>query len=567
MEVSIMDVKSIGNIITNFKSKVIIIDRTGNVLWKSRDMGKLIDIKNIKDIDIDIEDIILNKNLKVMLYNDSYNLSSILLGNQEKIILIFDLIGDYNDDNTKSYILEEIIERLYDGVLVSDKDGRVVIYNPAMEELEEMESKDMIGEYIWDAYGYGDKNKSEHMGVQSSRIPIINRYKAHAYNNGKPIYKSYSTYPIEKDGEIIGVYSISKNETKLQSLLSEIVDLKRQFGSKIKDDSDIKFNGTRFTFSDIIGSSTRIKKLIHEAQSISWLNNNILIVGETGTGKEVFAQSIHNYGKRNREPFIGINCSAIPENLLESILFGTVKGAFTGAIDSSGLFEEAGEGTLFLDELNSMPINMQTKLLRVLQEKCVRRVGGKEMYPIRCRVISAMNEDPYLLIEEGKLRQDLYYRIAGYNLVIPPLRERDNDIFDLSKFYISRNNLNMNKNVSKMKEDLKDFMKEYSWPGNIRELEHFIENIMVRTEVGDTYLRRENIPGYLLEVMNSIFKENKLDNISEYSLEEKINEFEKSLILNSLDNNNWNVTRTAKELGVTRQSLIYRMKKLDLNRS
>ena len=562
-----MDVKSIGNIITNFKSKVIIIDRTGNVLWKSRDMGKLIDIKNIKDIDIDIEDIILNKNLKVMLYNDSYNLSSILLGNQEKIILIFDLIGDYNDDNTKSYILEEIIERLYDGVLVSDKDGRVVIYNPAMEELEEMESKDMIGEYIWDAYGYGDKNKSEHMGVQSSRIPIINRYKAHAYNNGKPIYKSYSTYPIEKDGEIIGVYSISKNETKLQSLLSEIVDLKRQFGSKIKDDSDIKFNGTRFTFSDIIGSSTRIKKLIHEAQSISWLNNNILIVGETGTGKEVFAQSIHNYGKRNREPFIGINCSAIPENLLESILFGTVKGAFTGAIDSSGLFEEAGEGTLFLDELNSMPINMQTKLLRVLQEKCVRRVGGKEMYPIRCRVVSAMNEDPYLLIEEGKLRQDLYYRIAGYNLVIPPLRERDNDIFDLSKFYISRNNLNMNKNVSKMKEDLKDFMKEYIWPGNIRELEHFIENIMVRTEVGDTYLRRENIPGYLLEVMNSIFKENKLDNISEYSLEEKINEFEKSLILNSLDNNNWNVTRTAKELGVTRQSLIYRMKKLDLNRS
>ena len=562
-----MDVKSIGNIITNFKSKVIIIDRTGNVLWKSRDMGKLIDIKNIKDIDIDIEDIILNKNLKVMLYNDSYNLSSILLGNQEKIILIFDLIGDYNDDNTKSYILEEIIERLYDGVLVSDKDGRVVIYNPAMEELEEMESKDMIGEYIWDAYGYGDKNKSEHMGVQSSRIPIINRYKAHAYNNGKPIYKSYSTYPIEKDGEIIGVYSISKNETKLQSLLSEIVDLKRQFGSKIKDDSDIKFNGTRFTFSDIIGSSTRIKKLIHEAQSISWLNNNILIVGETGTGKEVFAQSIHNYGKRNREPFIGINCSAIPENLLESILFGTVKGAFTGAIDSSGLFEEAGEGTLFLDELNSMPINMQTKLLRVLQEKCVRRVGGKEMYPIRCRVISAMNEDPYLLIEEGKLRQDLYYRIAGYNLVIPPLRERDNDIFDLSKFYISRNNLNMNKNVSKMKEDLKDFMKEYSWPGNIRELEHFIENIMVRTEVGDTYLRRENIPGYLLEVMNSNFKENKLENKSVYSLEEKINEFEKSLILNSLDNNNWNVTRTAKELNVTRQSLIYRMKKLDLNRS
>lgn len=435
-----------------------------------------------------------------------------------------------------------------------------------MEELEEMNADDMIGKYIWDAYGYSDKSKSEHMSVQESGVPIINKYKAHAFNNGKPIYKSYSTYPIKKDGEIIGVYSISKNETKLQSLLSETVELKRQFGGKIKDDSNIKFNGTRFTFADITGSSLKIKKLIQEAQSIAWLNNNILIVGETGTGKEVFAQSIHNYGKRNTEPFIGINCSAIPENLLESILFGTVKGAFTGAIDSSGLFEEAGEGTLFLDELNSMPINMQTKLLRVLQEKSVRRVGGKDMYPVRCRVISAMNEDPYLLMEEGRLRQDLYYRLAGYNLVIPPLRERDNDIFDLSKLYISRNNASMNKNVSEITTNLKEFMKGYNWPGNIRELEHFIENIMVRTEEEDNYLRQENIPGYILEIMNSNYQENISENKLVYSLEEKINEFEKDLILKSLGNNMWNVTKTAKELGVTRQSLIYRMRKLELNR-
>lgn len=562
-----MDVQLIGDIVTKFKTNVIIIDKAGNALWTSNDMAKLIDIKNIQDIDIGINDIIKNKNLIIEIDNDRYNLSKIMLGKSEKIILILDIIGDYNDDKTKSYCLEKIIERLYDGVLVSDKNGKVVVYNPAMEELEEMKSKDMIGQYIWDAYGYSDKNKSEHMDVQTSGIPIINRYKAHAYNNGKPIYKSYSTYPIEKDGEIIGVYSISKNETKLHSLLSEIVELKRRFGSKIRDDSDIKFNGTRFSFSDIIGSSIKIKKLIHEAQSIAWLNNNILIVGETGTGKEVFAQSIHNYGKRNGEPFIGINCSAIPENLLESILFGTVKGAFTGAIDSSGLFEEAGEGTLFLDELNSMPINMQTKLLRALQEKSVRRVGGKDMHPIQCRVISAMNEDPYILIEEGKLRKDLYYRIAGYNLMIPPLRERDNDIFDLSEFYISRNNLNMNKEISEIKDSLKEIMKEYSWPGNIRELEHFIENIMVRTEEGDTYLREENIPSYLVEVMNSSFKENKLDHKLVDSLEKKLNEFERTLIANSLDKNKWNVTKTAKELGVTRQSLIYRMKKLDLNRN
>lgn len=568
-----MDIKSIGDIVTNFKPYSLIIDKKGNVLWTSNDLSNIIDIKNIKDINIDINEIIFNKNLKIKIQNDNYALSYIRLDNLDNLdslLVIFDLIGNYNDDNTKVYCFEKIIEKLYDGVLLSDKDGKVVIYNPAMEELEEMKSEDMIGQYIWDAYGYSDRSKSEHMAVQESGIPIINKYKAHAFNNGKPIYKSYSTYPIEKDGEIIGVYSISKNETKLQSLLSETVELKRQFGGKIKDETNIKFNGTRFTFADIIGSSLKIKKLIQEAQSIAWLNNNILIVGETGTGKEVFAQSIHNFGKRNTEPFIGINCSAIPENLLESILFGTVKGAFTGAIDSSGLFEEAGEGTLFLDELNSMPINMQTKLLRVLQEKQLRRVGGKETYPVKCRVISAMNEDPYKLMEEGRLRQDLYYRLAGYNLVIPPLRERENDLFDISKFYISRNNVNLNKNVSEITDDLKDFMKEYSWPGNIRELEHFIENIMVRTEDLDSYLRQENIPGYILDIMNSNNQENISESISEstlnYSLEEKVNEFEKDLILKSLDNNTWNVTKTAKSLGVTRQSLIYRMRKLGLNR-
>ena len=229
-----------------------------------------------------------------------------------------------------------------------------------MEDLEKRKAEDMIGRYIWDAYGYKDINKSEHMQVFKTRTSIINKYKAHAYDDGKPIYKSYSTFPVEKDGEIIGVYSISKDETKLQSLLAETIELKRQFKKTPEGNKYIRPNGTRFTFSDIIGSSDIIKKTIKIAQSISWLDNNILIVGSTGTGKEVLAQSIHNHGKRKPYPFVGINCSAIPENLLESILFGTTKGAYTGAVDSSGLFEEAGEGTLFLDELDSMPIDRKS---------------------------------------------------------------------------------------------------------------------------------------------------------------------------------------------------------------
>ncbi len=411
-------------------------------------------------------------------------------------------------------MLLEIIDSLYDGVLLTDKEGKILIYNPAMEELEERKAEDMIGKYTWDAYEYSGKNESEHMQVFQTGVPIINKYKAHAFNNGKPIYKSYSTLPIYKNEEIIGVYSISKNETKLQSLLSETVELKRQFNKGKDKTLEINSNGTRFNFANIIGSSEIMKKIIKEAEAISWLDNSILLVGDTGTGKEVFAQSIHNFGKRASKPFIGINCSAIPENLLESILFGSVKGAYTGALDSRGLFEEAGEGTMFLDELNSMPINMQTKLLRVLQERTVRRVGGKESYPINCRIISAMNEDPYKLIQEEKLR----------------------------------------------------IMDNYNWPGNIRELEHFIENIMVRTGDDERYLREDNIPGYILDLIQED-KENINSNLPvAEDLQGKLNVLERKSIIDILNNNMWNVSKSAKNLGITRQSLIYRMKRLEIER-
>ncbi len=466
--------------------------------------------------------------------------------------------------NMYSYCLEEIIENLNDGILFTDREGRILIYNKAMESLEKRDARDMIGKYIWDAYGYNDINKSEHMQVLKSGTPIINKYKAHAYNNGKPIYKSYSTYPIKKDSEIIGVYSISKDETRLQSLLSESIELKRQFREMPRDVKYIKPNGTKFTFSDIIGSSSIMKRTIKIAQSVSWLDSNILIVGSTGTGKEVLAQSIHNYGKRKPYPFVGINCSAIPENLLESILFGTTKGAYTGAVDSLGLFLEAGEGTLFLDELDSMPINMQIKLLRVLQERRVRPVGGKEEYEIKCRVISSMGQDPYVLIEKGKLREDLFYRVSGCDLYLPDLKDREGDLFELAEYYIAINNGIMNKNVYYISDNLKKFMYNYDWPGNIRQLEHFIENIMVRTDDNDNYLRLENVPEYILE---NIAEDLDFESFEKgKTLPEKLDSMERKLIIKELEYNRWNVTKTAESLGITRQSLNYRMKKLNIRR-
>ena len=472
-----------------------------------------------------------------------------------------------HDKDTKIDSLEEIIGNISDGIVMSDCNGKIIIYNNAMEKLEDKRSVDMIGKYLWDAYEYEEQDASEHKKVFETGVPIINAYAAHAYKNGVPKYVSYSTYPIIKDGEKIGVYSISKNETKLHTLLSETMELKRNFNNKDHKgcEKTYKSNGTTYKFSDLIGSSKEMSNLIKEAQSIAWLDNNVLIVGNTGTGKEVFAQSIHNYGKRSEEPFIGINCSAIPENLLESILFGTVKGAFTGAVESNGLFQEAKGGTLFLDELNSMPITMQTKLLRVIQERRVMPVGGDKTFPINCRIISAMNEEPSILIKNGKLREDLFYRIAGFNLYIPSLHARNKDIFDLSDSFITEFNASMGKNILGLSKELKKIMAKYTWPGNVRELQHLIENMMVRVEEGADYLRISNIPDYLRD---KIIGANAISSINEEkeSLPETLNYLEKRIIKEALSKNNWNISQTSRDLGIIRQSLLYRIKRLGIEK-
>lgn len=471
-----------------------------------------------------------------------------------------------NNKEIKLFAYEKIIDNLTNGVLLTDKYGEIILYNKAMEELEKKNSKEMVGKKIWNAYEYNDKNKSEHMAVLKSKTPVIGEYKAHAYIDGKPIYKSYNTIPISKEGNIIGVYSISKDEAKLKSLLSEIVELRRKVNKDKSNNYNGYNNGTKYTFVDIVGSSDKIKKTIKEAKNISWLDNSILIIGDTGTGKEVFAQSIHNYGERRLKPFIPINCSSIPENLIESILFGAVKGAYTGAVDSAGLFEKARNGTIFLDELNSMPIDMQAKLLRVLQEKKARRIGGNRDYSIECRIISATNEDPYLLIEKGRLREDLFYRISGYNIYLPKLIDRGEDIFELSERFISKYNFKMNKNILSMSKNLKKLMKKHDWPGNIRELEHFIENVMIRTKSNDKSMRVENIPNYIINTMNIPYNTSLIFKDTKVSFQDKLDSIEKEMIIEGLYNNIWNVSKTAKSLGLTRQSLIYRMRKLNIKR-
>lgn len=491
--------------------------------------------------------------------------SPVTMNDRDYTIVALQSFSASRDPNLRLHCLEEVLKNINDGVIVSDAEGKIIVYNPAQEQLEELASNEVVGKYLWEAYNYHSIELSEHRKVFETGVPIINNYSAHSHRDGIPKYLSYSTFPIYMEEDIVAVYSISKNETTLANLLTETIDLKRKLRDHSVNALSDRENGTRFSFSDIIGDSERTSRVISEAQGMALIDSALLIVGKTGTGKEVFAQSIHNFGKKKKEPFVAINCGAIPENLLESILFGTVKGSYTGATDQVGLFEEAGSGTLFLDELNSMPIAMQSKLLRVLQERKVRPVGSQKTIPIHCRIISAVNENPETLISEGKLRQDLFYRIARLYLHIPPLSERLDDIPSLCGHFISKCNSMLDRYIEGISSELEDVFRRHPWPGNIRELEHLVENLMIRTQAHETELRIEHIPPYMRASLLASPSGESSQNTSG-SLTAVLQDIERRLILDQLAKNGWNISQTSRDLGIVRQSLIYRMKKLSIEK-
>jgi len=241
--------------------------------------------------------------------------------------------------------------------------------------------------------------------------------------------------------------------------------------------------------------------LIEKIKELYATDLNVLIYGETGTGKEIIAQSIHNMSNRKNKPFIAQNCAAIPENLLESILFGTTKGSFTGAVDRVGLFEQANGGTLLLDELNSMPIHLQPKLLRVLEEGCITRIGSHIEKKVDVKVISTVNVEPTLLIEQKKLREDLFYRLCRISVYIPPLRERKEDILFLANHFINVHNFSKNKSA-KLSMEVKEIFKRYRWDGNVRELKNIIESAFDVLKNGKE-IKIEHLSCYFVEKLKS----------------------------------------------------------------
>jgi arginine utilization regulatory protein len=307
----------------------------------------------------------------------------------------------------------------------------------------------------------------------------------------------------------------------------------------------------KYTFDDIIGNSEKMVSCKEKAVKASRTSSPVLVFGETGTGKELFVQAIHNNSSRNKKPFIAQSCAAIPSNLLETILFGTVRGSFTGAEDKKGLFEIADGGTLYLDELNSMPLELQGKILRVLQEGTIRRVGSTTVKEVDVRVIASLNESPELLLEEGKLRNDLYYRLNVVRINIPTLRQRKEDIPALIDCFINKFNKSFNGAIIGVDEAALERLILWNFEGNIRELEHIIEGMFNLKLEGRITLKDLKELG-----LNKLIKNR--------ALKERLKEAEKAYILEALTITKYNVSKAAELLEVPRQTLQSKIKKLNI---
>ncbi len=459
-------------------------------------------------------------------------------------------------------LLFKALDVLEEGIHMIDSGGRTILYTRGCEKIEHSKSDYVIGKHISEAYELNDET-SVLLKVLKSGITIKNHHTIYITSQGKRVDIITNTYPIYANGRVIAAVSVNRDITKVGELTKKVIKLQKDLYSGQQKRRE-NANGTVFDFQDIIGESTPIKQAIHIAKKFARNLSPVFIQGETGTGKELFAQSVHNYSPRASGPLVAVNCAAIPESLLEGILFGTCKGAFTGAEDKRGLFEEAAAGTLFLDEINSMSMLLQTKLLRVLQNKTVRRVGGNKEIRVDPRIISATNVDPIESITKSHLRNDLFYRLAVTTLIVPPLRDRLDDIPLLTKFFIEKNNKMMGKNIQNISEDVLEIFSKYNWPGNVRELEHVIEHAMNMAEVSDTDLHIQHLPPHLREKFmhkHHFYKDYKVQN-----LPQTLFDIERDIISQELSKNDNNITKTAQALGVSRQYLQYRLKRLDINK-
>ncbi|MBU1340643.1 MAG: sigma 54-interacting transcriptional regulator [Proteobacteria bacterium] len=454
-----------------------------------------------------------------------------------------------------------IFDDFSDGVLVTNVDGVIVYYNRAMSRIDELSPDNVISRKVTDVYDLDDAT-SIIMQCLAKRKPIIDAPIYYRTRMGKFANTIHNVMPIFNKNKLVGAICFVRDYHALVETIAAMP----------LPGKDQRFDSASITFERIIGQDSAFVDAINSARMAAGTPSPVMLFGETGTGKELFARAISNHSSRSAKKFTPVNCAAIPENLLEGILFGTSKGAFTGAVEKAGLFERTNKGTVFLDEVNSMPVGLQSKILRSIQENRVRRVGALKEIEIDLKIISSVNKDPHIAIADGTLRSDLFYRLGVVFIHIVPLRERMEDIGLLVSHFISKHNAVLCKNVKTISDEVMELFKIYNWPGNVRELEHVIEGAMnivgtdevIRIQHLQTHFSNWSVktkpvrPG---RRHDDVLSEDRNSNLTMIK-----SEHEENIIKNTLLENKGNITKTARSLGISRQLLYYKIKKFNISR-
>lgn len=457
-----------------------------------------------------------------------------------------ELAQEVTDLRSIQTMLNAIIQSSEEAITVVDEEGKGIMINPAYTRLTGFSEKDVIGKPATIDISEGE---SMHMQVLKTRKPVRGA-RMKVGQAGRDVVVNVA--PIIVDGDLKGSVGIIQDMSEITALTNEL-NRARQI---------IRTLEAKYSFDDIIGESEEIRLVIDQAKLAASTPISILLRGESGTGKELFAHAIHNASGRKYSKFVRVNCAAISESLLESEMFGYEEGAFSGAKKGGkrGFFEEAAGGSIFLDEIGELSIKTQAKLLRVLQEKEIVRVGGTKPIAVDVRVITATNTNLEKQIAAGTFREDLYYRLNRMPLFIPPLRQRKEDITLLTKHLLGKINRDFGRNVEEITPEALLLLTHYDWPGNVRELENVLGRTVIHMAIPETTIQAKHIPALTTHTRDTspIFL---AEEDSGQGLARLMDSYEKDVIIKTLAHHEFNKTKAAKTLGISVRNLYYKMEK------
>ncbi|MFE6135180.1 sigma 54-interacting transcriptional regulator [Bacillus sp. NPDC057893] len=462
---------------------------------------------------------------------------------------VVDLAEEVTDLKEIQTLLEAIINSSEEAISVVDEKGRGLVINPAYTKLTGLTEEDIIGKPATTDIVEGE---SMHMKVLRTRRAVRG---IHMKIGQKKRDVIVNVAPVIVDGILKGSVGVIRDVSEIQKLTNEL-NRARQI---------IRTLEAKYSFDDIVGDSDETTAAIEQAKLGANTPATVLLRGESGTGKELFAHAIHNGSNRKYNKFVRVNCAAISETLLESELFGYEEGAFSGAKRGGkrGFFEEANNGSVFLDEIGELSANTQAKLLRVLQEKEIVKVGGTKAIPINVRVIAATHVNLEKAILEGKFREDLYYRLNKIPIQIPSLRQRKGDIPAIAERLIQKINQDYGRNVEGLTDSAVSYLQSYEWPGNVRELENILGRAIIFMNYNEIYIDVQHLPPLHKEEQGELNQNNLLPELEEKPLEHLVTEFEGNIIRGYLEKFDGNKTKTAKALGISVRNLYYKLEKYD----